>query len=596
MIFSSLLKQEIIIAVKALYDSDVNAELLNIQPTNKEFKGDATLVVFPLLKISRQKPEETAETIGAWIKNNSTLIDDYNVIKGFLNLHIKSENYMAAFMQPAKERAVKSGQPVLVEYSSPNTNKPLHLGHIRNNLVGFALAEILKAANHPVKKVNIVNDRGIHICKSMLAWQKFGNGETPLSSGMKGDHLVGKYYVLFDKTFKAQIDDLIAQGISKVEAEKATPIMKEVQQMLRNWEAGQPETMELWRTMNNWVYDGFAITYKNLGVDFDKIYYESETYLLGKEIVQNGLEKGVFYQKPDGSVWVDLTDDGLDHKLLLRGDGTSVYITQDIGTAKMRYDEFKFSKLIYVVGNEQEYHFRVLKLVLKKLGFGWWNTLYHMAYNMVDLPSGKMKSREGTVVDADDIMQETVNDAEVMTRELGKLADFESTAAKELYQTIGMGALKYFILKVDTEKRMLFNPAESIDINGNTGPFIQYAYARIQSVIRKAATIERFARQLESGFELSTAYPINEKEKGLVKLVLSYEEIVQEAALRLAPSLIAGYAYDLAKAYNQFYHDNVVVDATASESSLFRISLSQKTATCIKNAFHLLGIEVPDRM
>lgn len=596
MLFSYPLKIEIINAVKALYNADIDADQLNLQPTNKEFNGDATLVVFPLLKISKLKPEETAETIGAWMKSNSLLIDNYNVIKGFLNLNIKNENYITAFTHPLKVVATKNEESVLVEYSSPNTNKPLHLGHIRNNLVGYSLAEILKAANHTVKKVNIVNDRGIHICKSMLAWQKFGNGETPLSSGMKGDHLVGKYYVLFDKTYKAQIDELVAGGMPKEEAEKATSIMHEVQQMLRNWEAGDNATMELWRTMNNWVYDGFAVTYKNLGVDFDKIYYESQTYLLGKEIVMDGLEKGVFYQKPDGSVWVDLTNDGLDHKLLLRGDGTSVYITQDIGTAKMRYDEFKFSKLIYVVGNEQEYHFRVLKLVLKKLGFEWWDTLHHMAYNMVDLPTGKMKSREGTVVDADDIMQETINDAEAMTRELGKLDDFETDAAKNLYRVIGMGALKYFILKVDPEKRMLFNPAESIDINGNTGPFIQYAYARIQSVVRKAASIESIARQLETGFELPVTYPINDKEKDLVKLVLGYNEIVQEAALRFAPSLIASYAYDLAKAYNQFYHDNVVVDATSLETSLFRISLSQKTAECIKNAFALLGIEVPERM
>ncbi len=594
MLFASQLKNEIIIAVKAVYDAAISADVLNLQPTKKEFIGDATLVVFPLLKISKQNPETTAETIGHWMKNNSLLVKDYNVIKGFLNLSLKNEHYLSAFYKPKTEVKQRIENPVLVEYSSPNTNKPLHLGHIRNNLVGFALAEILKAANYPVKKVNIVNDRGIHICKSMLAWQKFGAGETPLSSGMKGDHLVGKYYVLFDKTFKAQIEELVANGMAKEEAEKSTPIMQEVQQMLRNWEAGDAETMELWRMMNNWVYDGFAITYKNLGVDFDKIYYESETYLLGKEIVLDGLEKGLFYQKTDGSIWVDLTADGLDHKLLLRGDGTSVYITQDIGTAKIRYDEFKFSKLIYVVGNEQEYHFRVLKLVLKKLGFAWWDSLYHMAYNMVDLPSGKMKSREGTVVDADDIIQETINDAEAMTRELGKLDDFESDTAKTLYNTIGMGALKYFLLKVDPEKRMLFNPAESIDINGNTGPFIQYAYARIQSVIRKAATIESL--NMDSNHDLQTEIKLNEKEKDLIKLVLSFDEIVEEAALRYSPALIANYAYDLAKAYNQFYHDNVVVDAAETATSLFRISLSKQTAACIKAAFALLGIEVPERM
>lgn len=590
MLFASQLKNEIINAIKSVYNADVKADLLNVQPTNREFAGDATLVVFPLLKISKQNPEATAEAIGQWMKSNSLYVVDYNVIKGFLNLSLKNEHYLKAFYQPKLVQKVAIEYPVLVEYSSPNTNKPLHLGHIRNNLVGFALAEILKAANHPVQKVNIVNDRGIHICKSMLAWQKFGNGETPLSSGMKGDHLVGKYYVLFDKTYKAQIDELVNQGMPKEEAEKSTNIMQEVQQMLRNWEAGDPETMELWSMMNNWVYDGFAITYNNLGVDFDKIYYESETYLLGKEIVMDGLDKGLFYQKADGSIWVDLTDDGLDHKLLLRGDGTSVYITQDIGTAKMRYDEFKFSKLIYVVGNEQEYHFRVLKLVLKKLGFAWWDSLYHMAYNMVDLPSGKMKSREGTVVDADDIIQETINDAEAMTRELGKLDDFESDTANNLYRIIGMGALKYFLLKVDPEKRMLFNPAESIDINGNTGPFIQYAYARIQSVIRKAATIESLNSNAQAAINL------NEKEKDLIKLVWSYDEIVEEAALRYSPALIANYAFDLAKSYNQFYHDNVVVDASEIATSLFRISLSKQTAACIKASLALLGIEVPERM
>ncbi|MEO8146577.1 MAG: arginine--tRNA ligase [Bacteroidia bacterium] len=628
MLFADELKSDILKAVKAIYDSDFPTGKISLQPTKKEFAGDATLVVFPFLQISKQSPEQTANAIGEWMKNNSSLIEDVNVIKGFLNLSIKQNLFIDAFTkQQATNNKQQTTNTTLVEYSSPNTNKPLHLGHMRNILLGYAVSEILKANGNKVYKVNIVNDRGIHICKSMQAWLQFGNGETPQSSGMKGDHLVGKYYVEFDKAYNAEAKAMMSDWISgkfespeseakykslieqlesatseeakdkiiaeiKAYAKSVTPIFKAVQQMLLKWEASDLGTLELWNKMNGWVYDGFDVTYKMLGVDFDKIYYESKTYLLGKEIVAEGLSKEVFYKKPDGSVWVDLTAEGLDHKLLLRGDGTSVYITQDLGTAKLRYDDYHFDKLIYVVGNEQEYHFKVLKQTLKKLGYDWWDSLYHLAYNMVDLPSGKMKSREGTVVDADDLIGSTIEDSEKMTRELGKLGDFDSDDAKNLYRIIGLGALKYFILKVDPEKRMLFNPAESIDINGNTGPFIQYAYARIQSVLRKANSIA----ELSSSAHQLEVSEINAKEKDLIKLVLSYNEIIAEAAHRLSPALIANYAYDLAKAYNQFYHDNVVVDATDISRSLFRIELSKQTAMAIGKSFSLLGIEVPERM
>lgn len=598
MLFENLLKTDVLKAIKALYNTDFAPDKISIQPTNKEFTGDATLVVFPLLKISKQSPEITATAIGEWMKANSDLIENFNVIKGFLNLIFNQNKIIQAFKEPALFDTNKVGpaETTLVEYSSPNSNKPLHLGHLRTILLGYSVYEILKANGSTVYKVNIVNDRGVHICKSMLAWQKFGNGETPASSGMKGDHLVGKYYVEFDKAFKREVQELIDKGVPKEEADKKASMMIEVQQMLRDWELGDKATLDLWNEMNGWVYDGFNSTYKMLGVDFDKIYYESKTYLLGKELVKEGLQKGVFYKKDDGSIWVDLTEDGLDQKVLLRSDGTAVYITQDIGTAKLRYDEYHFDKMIYVVGNEQEYHFKVLKLVLKKLGYEWWNKLHHMAYNMIDLPSGKMKSREGTVVDADDLIASTIDDAEKMTRESGKITNFDSEEAKRLFRTVGLGALKYFILKVDPEKRMLFNPAESIDINGNTGPFIQYAYARIQSVVRKANAAEVFASQLNIPASSLVIDTINDKEKDIIKLLLTADELINEAAQRLSPALIASYAYDLAKAYNQFYHDNVVVDETNIQLSLFRIELSKQTANSIKKALSLLGIDVPERM
>ncbi|MEN9331668.1 MAG: Arginine--tRNA ligase [Bacteroidota bacterium] len=597
MLFEDSLKSAVAEALHKLYGHTIAPSEVSINLTRKDFEGDLTVVVFNLAKAVRMNPDVLANELGAELVQSFDKVIAFNVVKGFLNLSFKNENWLSelnAFVTnnyPSK--VANTNQKLVVEYSSPNTNKPLHLGHLRNNFLGYSVAEILKACGYSVAKVNLVNDRGIHICKSMYAWQQLGNGETPESSGMKGDHLVGKYYVEFDKLYKSQINALVEQGQSEEDAKKNAPAILAAQEMLRTWEAGDESIVSLWKMMNGWVYDGFEKTYQTMGVDFDKFYYESETYLLGKNIVQEGLAKGVFYQKEDGSVWVDLTSDGLDHKLLLRGDGTSVYLTQDLGTAQLRFNEYQFDKLIYVVGNEQDYHFKVLKLVMQKMGYDWWNNLHHLSYNMVDLPSGKMKSREGTVVDADDLMKEMMDEAEKITRELGKIEDFDSDEAANLYSAIGMGALKYYILKVDPEKRMLFNPAESIDFNGNTGPFIQYTYARIQSVVKKGNTIEELKGQT---FDVATYSSMNDKEKMVVKSILDYPFALQTAADKYAPSTIANYVYELAKNYNQFYHENPIVDKSQLKTTAFRIYLSKVTGDIIKKSLLLLGIQVPERM
>lgn len=590
----TLLNAEIKKAIQSLFQAEVNNNLIQLQKTRKEFEGDITLVTFPLLKASKNSPEKTGEIIGEYLKEKVAEVTDYNVIKGFLNLSI-ADGYWLNFFNSIYSidkygfASGASGKTILLEYSSPNTNKPLHLGHIRNNLLGYSVAEILKANGHDVKKVNLINDRGIHICKSMLAWKKTGNGETPQSSGMKGDHLVGKYYVEFDKTYKAEIKSLVEAGKSKEEAEKNAPSIIEAQEMLRKWEAGDKEVVDLWKTMNGWVYDGFDVTYKKLGVDFDKFYYESETYLLGKKAVEIGLQKNVFYKKEDGSVWCDLTDDGLDQKLLLRSDGTSVYMTQDIGTAIQRSEDFpSTNQMIYTVGNEQEYHFKVLFLILSKLGYDWAKECYHLSYGMVELPEGKMKSREGTVVDADDLIDEMVNTAKATSEELGKLDDCSEEEKEKLYQTIGMGALKYFILKVDPRKGMLFNPAESIDFNGNTGPFIQYTHARIQSLLRKA------------DFSIDDVslgdYAFDKSEKEIIKLIYDYPEIIKQAGNEYSPSLIANYTYELVKAYNHLYQALPIFKEENSEVKKFRLQLSKKVAAVIQLSLGLLGIQAPDRM
>ncbi len=602
MLFEIELRTAVQEGMSRLFHLDVLPDDISIQPTRKDFDGDLTVVVFNLAKKAGKSPDDIGKDLSDWLSTKSSLVSSCNVVKGFLNVVFQPESWLRIYEEdtadPAffekKPDANLSAHPVLVEYSSPNTNKPLHLGHVRNNLLGYSIAELLKASGSTVKKVNLINDRGIHICKSMLAWHKLGNGETPASSGMKGDHLVGKYYVEFDRLYKTEIAELVSAGMPEDDAKKKAGSMIEAQEMLRKWEAGDEETLALWKMMNEWVYAGFDASYKQLGVDFDQFYYESEMYLVGKELVLEGLKKGVFFQKPDGSVWVDLTDEGLDQKLLLRSDGTSVYITQDIGTSKKRFDETGFSRLIYVVGNEQDYHFKVLKLVIKKLGYEWWDRLYHLSYNMVDLPQGKMKSREGTVVDADDLMKEMIDEAGNITRELGKISDFESEEATALYNMIGMGALKYFILKVDPEKRMLFNPAESIDFNGNTGPFIQYTYARIKSVLRKGENYPELKDFLSSS---PGNYPaMNEKEKVLIKWMLKYPFVLGEAAERLSPAVIANYVYELAKIYNQFYHEYPIVDPVELETSNFRMHLSNKCATLIQRNLKLLGIEVPERM
>lgn len=582
----------------SVFDGKEFPGTLTFQPTRKEFTGDITLVVFPLTKTLGLPPDRIGDQLGSFLMSQTSLVTDYNVVKGFLNIVISQAEWLKKLEQTADLSVTharsESGKRFLVEYSSPNTNKPLHLGHIRNNLLGYSVSRLLEASGADVVKVNIVNDRGIHICKSMLAWQRSGKHETPESTGLKGDHLVGKYYVEFDKLFRAEVQELMKKGYSREESEKHSLLMKDAQEMLRKWEDGDHEVLDLWKKMNGWVYNGFDVTYKRLGVDFDKIYYESETYLLGKKLVEDGLEKGVFFRKPDGSVWVDLSEEGLDNKLLLRADGTAVYITQDLGTAVMRYEDFEFDKLIYVVGNEQDYHFKVLFLTLKKLGYEWADRLYHLSYNMVDLPEGKMKSREGTVVDADDLMDQMEAQAEKITRELGKIEDFSSEEARHLYHILGMGALKYYILKVDPEKRMLFNPKESIDFNGNTGPFIQYTHARIRSVLRKARATSEY-----EGFDnssLNSGTELNDKERELVRLVVQFPLLLDEASEKYSPAIIANFAYDLTKAFNQFYHDHSIIDDSDPERSMFRLRLSGIVGETLKYAVGLLGMEVPEKM
>ena len=599
MLFESELSIQIQNAFPVLFGKEIEPQHIVFQPTRKEFPGDLTLVAFGLSRFSGKAPDATANAIGEWLMANSGIVSQFNTVKGFLNLEIDNNLFINKLSSSIKDSdfgftSVTSSQPVLLEYSSPNTNKPLHLGHVRNILLGFSVSRILEAAGNKVVKVSVVNDRGIHICKSMLAWQKFGNGETPQSSGLKGDHLVGKFYVEFDKHFRTQVKEMTSSGVAEETAEKTAPILLEAQDMLRKWEKGDPDVISLWKKMNGWVYDGFDVTYERLGVSFDKMYYESETYLLGKELVEKGLRDGVFYAKPDGSVWIDLTSDGLDQKLVRRSDGTSVYITQDLGTALKRYEEFRFSKQIYVVGNEQDYHFKVLFLILGKLGYPWAKDLYHLSYNMVDLPSGKMKSREGTVVDADDLISEMTSEAAKITKELGKAADLNPNDLDKLFEIIGLGALKYFLLKVDPAKRMLFNPEESIDFNGNTGPFIQYTHARIRSVLRKAdkdAALSAYQSFSPDGYQ-----QMNAKEKELVRILLRFPEEVQDAAAKYSPAVIANYTYELAKSFNQFYHDYPIVDTAQPVVSLFRLRLAEMTASVIRKATHLLGIQVPDRM
>ena len=591
--------------LKALYGQEVPEKMVQMQKTKKEFEGHLTLVVFPFLKMSRKGPEQTAQEIGEYLKANEPAVAAFNVIKGFLNLTIASAtwiellNEIQADEQYGLVQVTDASPLVMIEYSSPNTNKPLHLGHVRNNLLGNALANIVAANGNKVVKTNIVNDRGIHICKSMLAWKKYGNGETPETSGKKGDHLVGDYYVSFDKHYKAEVKELMAkftaQGMSddeaKAKAEAESPLMQEAREMLVKWEAGDSEIRGLWEMMTNWVYAGFDETYKKMGVSFDKIYYESNTYLEGKEKVMEGLEKGFFYKKEDGSVWADLTAEGLDHKLLLRGDGTSVYMTQDIGTAKLRFADYPINKMIYVVGNEQNYHFQVLSILLDKLGFEWGKSLVHFSYGMVELPEGKMKSREGTVVDADDLMEEMIATAKETSQELGKLDGLTQEEADDIARIVGLGALKYFILKVDARKNMTFNPKESIDFNGNTGPFIQYTYARIQSVLRKAAESGIvIPEQIPAGIELS------EKEEGLIQMVADFAAVVKQAGEDYSPSIIANYTYDLVKEYNQFYHDYSILREENEAVKVFRIALSANVAKVVRLGMNLLGIEVPSRM
>ena len=591
--------------LKALYGQEVPEKMVQMQKTKKEFEGHLTLVVFPFLKMSRKGPEQTAQEIGEYLKANEPAVAAFNVIKGFLNLTIASAtwiellNEIQADEQYGLVQVTDASPLVMIEYSSPNTNKPLHLGHVRNNLLGNALANIVAANGNKVVKTNIVNDRGIHICQSMLSWKKYGNGETPETSGKKGDHLVGDYYVSFDKHYKAEVKELMAkftaQGMSddeaKAKAEAESPLMQEAREMLVKWEAGDSEIRGLWEMMNNWVYAGFDETYKKMGVSFDKIYYESNTYLEGKEKVMEGLEKGFFYKKEDGSVWADLTAEGLDHKLLLRGDGTSVYMTQDIGTAKLRFADYPINKMIYVVGNEQNYHFQVLSILLDKLGFEWGKSLVHFSYGMVELPEGKMKSREGTVVDADDLMEEMIATAKETSQELGKLDGLTQEEADDIARIVGLGALKYFILKVDARKNMTFNPKESIDFNGNTGPFIQYTYARIQSVLRKAAESGIvIPEQIPAGIELS------EKEEGLIQMVADFAAVVKQAGEDYSPSIIANYTYDLVKEYNQFYHDYSILREENEAVKVFRIALSANVAKVVRLGMNLLGIEVPSRM
>ncbi len=573
-----------------LYGTEI--ESVELQPTRKDFEGDITVVIFPLLRYKKGNPVQIGEDLGKYLVENISEINNFNVVKGFLNLTIDDSFYVNFFNSIVSNKnygLVESGKDaVMVEYSSPNTNKPLHLGHVRNNLLGYSVAEILKASGKNVYKTQVINDRGIHICKSMIAWQKFGNGETPENTGLKGDKLVGNYYVKFDQEYKKQIDELKAQGKSEDEAKKNAPLLLEAQEMLRKWEQGDKEVIDLWKKMNQWVYDGFDVTYKNMGVNFDALYYESNTYLLGKEVVEYGLEKEFFYKKEDGSVWCDLTDEGLDEKLVLRSDGTAVYMTQDIGTAIQRVKDYpSVNGMVYTVGNEQDYHFQVLFLILKKLGYSWAEQLYHLSYGMVDLPSGKMKSREGTVVDADDLMDEMTNTAREISQELGKLEGYSDEEKEELYKIIGLGALKYFILKVDPKKRILFDPKASVDFQGNTGPFVQYTYARIQSILRKVdfdytSTISNIT--------------LHEKEKELIKQLELYPDVIQQSAKNYSPAVIANYTYDLVKEFNSFYQNVSILGEENKEKKQFRIQLSNKVGETIKSAFKLLGIDVPERM
>lgn len=581
-------------AVSSLFGAALPETSFQVQVTRKEFEGDYTLVVFPLLKISKLSPEATGQAIGEWLKSNTDEIAGYNTVKGFLNLSFSNSYWNSLFSSIADDenfgQLPPTGKTIMVEFSSPNTNKPLHLGHIRNNLLGWSVSRLLEANGHKVMKVNLVNDRGIHICKSMLAWLKTGNGETPESSGKKGDHLVGDYYVAFNDIYKKEVDELTAGGMSKEEAEKNAPSLKEAQEMLLKWEHGDPEVVALWKKMNSWVYDGFAKTYADLGISFDRTYYESQTYLLGKALVQKGLEMGIFETEADGSVWCDLTADGLDRKLLLRGDGTSVYITQDLGTAEQRFTEYNLDEHIYVVGNEQNYHFQVLKLILKKLGFDWADNIYHLSYGMVELPEGKMKSREGTVVDADDLLEKMYNTARETSMELGKIDHMDEAEQDELFRTLSLGALKYFIIKVDPKKTMLFDPKESIDFNGNTGPFIQYTHARIKSILRKAA---------EKGLELCAVpseVELSPKEIRLIKLLDMYPDKVAEGGQAHSPAVIANYAYDLAKEFNQYYHDTPILREENQDLLRSRLALLSCVAKVLVKAMDILGIRLPERM
>lgn len=591
-----LIQQEVSNAIRTLYNAEMELSAIQIQKTRKEFEGDYTVVVFPFLKVSKKNPDATAQELGTYLSTQIELISKFNVVKGFLNLVINSTYWLNSFKNAFQTEtfgltpSTEKSNLVMVEYSSPNTNKPLHLGHIRNNLLGFSISEILKANGNKVVKTNIVNDRGIHICKSMYAWIKEGKNETPESTGKKGDHLVGDYYVRFDKMYKQEIAQLMEQGMSKEEAEKEAPSMKETRELLLKWEANDPETRNLWKTMNGWVYKGFDVTYKKLGVDFDKIYYESDTYLTGRDEVLRGLSEGTFEKRDDGSVWANLEPDGLDQKILLRSDGTSVYMTQDIGTAKLRFQDFPIDKMVYVVGNEQNYHFQVLSILLDKLGYKWGKDLHHFSYGMVELPNGKMKSREGTVVDADDLVEGMIQVARETSEALGKLDAYSEEEKTEIYRKIALGALKYFILKVDPKKTMLFNPEESIDFNGNTGPFIQYTYARIQSVLRKAQ---------ESGLEWKLAIEpkeINSKELELIKRIDSFPSEVAEAGNSYSPAIVANYCYELVKEFNQFYHEYTILGESDADIKIFRLQLAETTAKVVRNGLSLLGIECPERM
>jgi len=592
MTVSKILLPQIQKAIQDLFD--ITTDKVEFQMTRKEFEGDITMVIFPLLKLIKGNPIELGTKIGNYLVENVKEVERFNIVSGFLNIVISDSYYINFFKEIRNDQRFGFVSPnanekaIMVEYSSPNTNKPLHLGHVRNNLLGYSVAEIIKASGKKVYKTQIINDRGIHICKSMLAWQKFGNGQTPVNSGLKGDKLVGNFYVKFDQEYKKQIAELLTQGKSEEEAKKQAPIILEAQQMLLDWEAGKPEVIELWQTMNQWVYDGFAQTYKNLGVDFDSYYYESNTYLLGKEVVQFGLEKGIFEKDSDGSVWIDLTPDGLDRKIVLRSDGTAVYMTQDIGTAIQRVKDFPdVGGMVYTVGNEQDYHFKVLFLILKKLGFDWAESLYHLSYGMVELPSGKMKSREGTVVDADDLMEEMTETAEKISTDLGKLEGYSNEEKAKLYKIIGLGALKYYILKVDPKKQILFNPEESVDFAGNTGPFIQYTFARIQSILRKA--------DFDVTFDID-ALELHQKEKDLLKQIALFPEVIQSAASNHSPALVANYTYELVKEYNSFYQSVSILGEEDLTKKVFRVQLSKKVSDTIKSGFKLLGIEVPERM